>query len=417
MPAGDPIRAEELDERILALLLAPRCGPARRQIGIEYERLLLDRSTGDSAPLEFCRELLASLVGPLGAEPTVEDGVLHRIRAPELDLSLEPGGQVEVSLAPCRSLAEVDALLARADAVLDAALAGTPWRLVALGHAPGAPVAALGLLPRRRYRIMDLEMPARGASSRSMMRATAGLQATFDFDDPADASAKLALLNRLVPLLAALAANSRSTEGSDSGFASWRHRIWLDTDTTRSGIASLALEPAAALDDYVRFARRAVVLFVRRNGVLHPAPRAPLADLVAHGTVPITAEDLELHLSSLFPFVRIRGYLELRCFDSVEWPRARALAGLVAALLYCGGARRGAAEVAAQLVPAARSALGELHLAAARDGLAARAPGGASFAELAGELLRLGRDALGMRGCIYAQPADLDPLAARLSGR
>lgn len=410
-----PLGAADLDDRILARLYRPDQPTVTRLLGVEYERLLLHRETQQSAPVEFARELLAALAAGLGAEPVDESGVVHRIRAPDWSISLEPGGQLEVAVAPRRSLADVDALLAHVDGAVQACLQGTVWQPVALGHAPVTPVEEIDLLPRRRYQIMDGEMPARGALSRSMMRATAGLQVAFDVGDRADASAKLALLFRLSPVLLALSANSRRAAGADTGFASWRHRIWLDTDTSRGGVPDGCLDPEQALAAYVRFARRAVVLFVTRNGTLHPAPRASLEQLVATGSVRITDADLDLHLSSLFPFVRPRGYLEVRCFDSLPWPTARALVALSAGLVYCATARAGATELSARLVPVEEQGWRALHEAAAREGLAARAPDGTPFRELATELLRLAAGALGRADCSYATPADLEPLHARLA--
>lgn len=403
-----------LDEAIRLRLVGSPMPSGERLLGIEVERLILHRETRANAPLAFCRQLLADLVGELGAVPTEDGGVLHKMQAAGFGLSMEPGGQIEVDSEPCRDLAALEALIRVPLRAIEARLAETPYALFSLGHAPVTPVADLGLLPRQRYLIMDREMPARGALSRNMMRATAGLQVSFDFADADDAAAKLALLYRLVPLLAALTANSRFAGGEDTGFASFRHRVWWDTDTVRSGVPEGTLDAETAIDGYVRFARRAIVLFQRENGGLVAAPRRPLEDLVAAGGV--TESDLDLHLTSLFPFVRLRNYLEVRCLDTVDWPLARSVLALVSGLVYCGRAFAQAQALSEQLVVRDPVELRALHLAAAKDGLDARAPSGVTLRELAGELIGFSARKLGSEDCDWAGEADLDAVRARVAG-
>src|SRR5690606_4262227 len=186
-----------------------------------YERLILDAATGESAPLDFCRSLLADLATDAHGEPVIEGDLGKGVRADGFELSMKPGGQIEVAVPPKSKLRAVDTVVDRADALIEDRLQSTRFALVCVGHAPVTPVGRLGLLPRTRYRLMDRRMPTRGPLSRNMMRATAGFQITYDVADRDDAALKLALLYRLSPVLMALTANSRRIAGLDSGYASF----------------------------------------------------------------------------------------------------------------------------------------------------------------------------------------------------
>jgi glutamate--cysteine ligase len=256
-------------------------------------------------------------------------------------------------------------------------------------------------------------MPERGALTRHMMRATAGFQLTYDVADRVDAGRKMALLYRLSPVLMALTANSRQIAGADSGYASFRHHVWLHTDRDRAGVPPGVLRAETAIDGYIAFARRARMLFFDRAGVVVEAPELPLEELVVRGEV--TGADLDLHLSSLFPHVRIRNYLEVRCFDSVDWPRARAVLALVSGLVYCDVAFQSAWEVSEPFLVDAPRALDDLHEDAARRGLDALSPAGDSLRDVAGELLRIARATIGGPNCDWARPEDLDAVAALLT--
>ncbi|MEM7199539.1 MAG: glutamate-cysteine ligase family protein [Planctomycetota bacterium] len=412
MTHSRPLVLDELDAQIEARLVGSPMSSGRRLLGIELERLVLHRETQESAPLEFCRQLLADLVDAFGAEGWSEHGVLAKLRGPDFGISLEPGGQLEVDAGPCADLDGLEVVFRRVTQAIEARLAATPYTLFAFGHAPRTRVADLGLLPRPRYRIMDKAMPERGALARHMMRATAGTQLTCDFADREDAGRKMALTNRLVPVLTALTANSRLAEGADTGYASFRHRVWWETDPSRCGIPEGALDADTAVDGYVRFARRALTLFVHRGEEVVAADGRPFEDLVAAGG--LSEADLQLHLSSLFPFVRLRNYLELRCFDTVRWTLAKGVLALVSGVVYCPNATAAAWDLSEQLAIRDPAALREFHIAAARDGLDASVPGGPKFRDLAGQLLDFACSTLGGPDCTWGSTADLDVVRQRI---
>ncbi len=408
------VPSKALDAAIERLLVGHPTPRGRRLLGIEYERLILERGTGKSAPVEQCVALMELLVDRLEAEPVTEHALVKGLRAARFEMSLEPGGQFEVAAPPLPRLADVDRVIGEATGAIDAELADTPFELVCVGHAPVTPVSEIGLLPRERYRIMDARMPSRGPLTRNMMRATAGFQLAYDVDDREDAGRKLALLYRLSPVLLALSANSRQIAGADSGFASFRHHVWWETDHDRSGVPAGCLHAETALSGYVEYAKRARVMFLHGEDDLVAAPDLPLAELVAKGQ--ITEADLDLHLSGLFPFVRLRNYIEVRCFDSMPWELTRSVMALVSGLVYCNHAFAAAWELSGALLVEDPDALRALHEDAARRGLDARAPDGSTFAELARRLVSMARATLGGESCDWAEPSDLDAIAEHIEG-
>jgi len=409
-PLAPPLTLDGLDAAIEARLVGNPTPSGRRLVGLELERLILHRQTSENAPLAFCRNLLAELVAEFGAAGVEDAGVLAKMRAADFGISMEPGGQLEFDTDPCPDIASLEEVFTRVTSALEQRLATTEYRLAALGHAPVTPVDELGLLPRPRYRIMDAEMTKRGELTRNMMRATAGLQVTCDFRDRADAGRRLALLNRLSPVLMAMSANSRMVAGRDSGFASFRHRVWWDTDHSRVGVPVECLDAATAVDGYRLFARRAISLFVHGDAGVVATPAVPFEQLVAAGGV--SDADLDLHLSSLFPFVRLRNYLEIRCFDTVEWPLAKGLLALVSPLVYCATATAQAESLSQPLAIRDVDSLRELHLDAARQGLDAVAPDGRRLSEYACELASFAAQTIGGPGCDWARPGDLDAITA-----
>lgn len=405
MRTSRPLTLAGLDQAIEALLLGSPLSRGRRLLGVEYERLVLRRETRESAPLESCRRLFAELVDDLRATPVWEGDVLVKLLAGDFALSMEPGGQLEVATSPRPKLSDLDDIMQRVTAVIDRRLESTDLELVCLGHAPVTPVSDLGLLPRRRYLIMDGTMIERGTKSRNMMRATAGLQATYDVTGREDAARKLALLNRLSPVLLAMTANSSMVEGRETGYRSYRHVVWWETDYLRSRLPEGGLRAETAIEGYVRFARKAVVLFVKREGSLVSSPRLTLDQLVERGEIDL--EDLDLHLTSLFPLVRLRNYLEVRCLDTVPWHLARSVVAMLSGILYCGNALQHAETLSEKLLVGEGEPLKRFHLQAAKLGLDARAPDGTSFQDLAAELVDLAAGRLEASDCSWAVPGDL----------
>ena len=193
-------------------------------------------------------------------------------------------------------------------------------RFLGVGASPKWTLAETPIMPKSRYEIMTRYMPKVGGHGLDMMYRTCTIQANLDFADEADMVMKMRVGLALQPIATALFANSPFTEGKPNGFLSWRSEIWLDTDPDRTGMLPFAFEPGFGFERYVDWALDVPMYFVKRGDTYHDVAGASFRDLMA-GTLPqlpgerATLSDWTNHLSTLFPEVRLKTYLEMRGAD------------------------------------------------------------------------------------------------------
>jgi glutamate--cysteine ligase len=262
-------------------------------------------------------------------------------------ISLEPGGQFELSGAPLDSLhqtaAELDEHLRRANAV------GEPLglRFLTLGMSPKWTRAETPVMPKRRYRIMTDYMPKVGSLGLDMMYRTATVQVNLDFGSEADMVRKLRVGIALQPVATALFANSPFTDGKPNGFLTRRSEIWRDTDGDRTGMVPFVFEDGFGYEAYVDWALDVPMYFVKRDDRYHDVAGASFRDLLA-GRLPqlpgwrATRSDWANHVSTLFPEVRLKRYLEMRGADVGPPELIVALSAFWVGLLYDAAALEGA---------------------------------------------------------------------------
>jgi glutamate--cysteine ligase len=363
---------EEVEAHIRAICF--KTGPPR-QLGAELEWTVHHTAAPD-APLDA-----AHLRRALGRyAPATLDPPDPPIPLPAGGrLTTEPGGQLEISSAPATSPAALHAAVTADLAHLTGLLDAAGLRLGEHGLDPHR--EPLRLLDTPRYAAMESLLDRHGPHGRTMMCSTAGLQVCLDAGTVDELPVRWAAVLALGPPLVALFANSRRHAGRDSGLASARMAAWWGMDPRLSHPpGGPAGDPAAG---WVRYALAAPLLCVRRGGGYRsPPPGATLADWVAGAVAePLTADDVDYHLSTLFPPVRPRGYLEVRYLDTQPGPEWIAGVALVAALLGDPATTERALEIAAPVagcwVPAYRIGLRDPALrrrAAALAGLAADRP-------------------------------------------
>ncbi|BFU44687.1 ergothioneine biosynthesis glutamate--cysteine ligase EgtA [Krasilnikovia sp. MM14-A1004] len=275
-------------------------------------------------------------------------------------VTVEPGGQLEISSAPAATLADlhtaVDADLAR----LTGLLAGHGLRLGDTGIDPYREPRRL--LDSPRYTAMERAFDRGGQHGRTMMCSTAGLQVCLDAGPAPRLADRFAAVTELGPVLLASFANSSRHAGRDTGWASTRMRAWLGIDPARTRPVGTGADPVGA---WIGYAMAAPLLCVRRDGgCWDPPPGVTFADWLGGALPrPPTADDLEYHLSTLFPPVRPRGYLEVRYLDTQPGDGWLAPAAVLAALLAddatTDAARAAAAPAADRWLPAARAGLAD----------------------------------------------------------
>lgn len=329
------------------------------RVGVEQEKIVVD-SQGRAVPFVGTRGIEALLRALAGREfsPLTEDGHLLALARQGQKITVEPGGQFELSGRPLNSArACADELAAHLREVKDAA-APLGLRFLGVGLHPFATLDELPWLPRQRYAIMRAYLPRRGKLGHEMMKRTATVQVNFDYDDEATAVDKIRTALGVSSIVTALFAASPVTEGRPNGYRSFRAAVWLDTDEDRCGILPFAFADRFGFRDYVEWALDVPMFFVVRGGVHHEVSGMPFRKFLRDGWngERATLADWEMHLSTVFPEVRLKRTIEVRGADAGPIPMATALPALWRGLLDDPEARAAAwalvrgASVAERLV-------------------------------------------------------------------
>ncbi len=312
---------------------------ARWKIGAELERHLLD-ATGRPAPYfghHGIGELLQRFIAD-GWVPSREGPHPIALTRDGASITLEPGGQFELSGA---AWWDVRGIVAEAEAfsdALDGHLADGPFRQVALGYTPVARIEDVPWVPKGRYAVMRAHMQRVGTHGHHMMKGTCATQASFDFSDEADAARKTELAIAVAPLVTAMFANSPLTRGRPNGWQSFRGHVWTRTDAARTGFP-----PALATFTYERWVDYLLdvpMMFTKTGGRWAAAEGLTFRRwLTPEGSAQAgrapTWADWDLHLTSVFPEVRVKKQIEVRMADCVPLPFVAAFCALFEGLFYC----------------------------------------------------------------------------------
>ena len=299
------------------------------------------------------RALLEGMQAKLGWEPIVDAGNIIGLVEPtgQGAISLEPGGQFELSGAPLETIhqtcREGNAHLAQLREIAEP----LGIRFLGLGGSPKWSLAETPRMPKSRYGIMTAYMPKVGSQGLDMMYRTCTIQVNLDFESEADMRRKMQVSLKLQPLSTALFANSPFTDTRPNGLRSWRGDIWRDTDNQRSGLLEFCFSPEFGFADYVEWALDVPMYFVIREGRYHDMTHMTFRQFMAgaaRGEVPDgmpTMGDWANHLSTLFPDVRLKRFLEMRGADGGPWRRICALPAFWVGLLYDAEALDAAEEM------------------------------------------------------------------------
>ena len=363
------------------------------RLGTEHEKVPF--YVGSNAPVPYEGErgigaLLEGLGGATGWDPILDGNALIGLAhdGTGAAISLEPGGQFELSGAPVETLHETAAELDEHLRVANAVGERLGIAFLTLGMSPKWTRAETPVMPKRRYRIMTGYMPKVGSLGLDMMYRTATVQVNLDFASEADMVRKLRVGIALQPLATALFANSPFTDGRPNGFLSRRSEIWRDTDGDRTGMVPFVFEDGFGYEAYVDWALDVPLYFVKRDDTYHDVSGASFRDLLA-GRLPAlpgaraTRSDWANHVSTLFPEVRLKRYLEMRGADVGPPEFIVALSAFWVGLLYDAAALDGAWDLVKGWT------------AQEREQLRAEVPRLALDARIAGRYLRdFARDAL-----------------------
>jgi glutamate--cysteine ligase len=391
------------DIRQLAEPMAAGEKPRERwRIGTEHEKQVF-RTADHRAPSYDepggIRDLLMGLT-EFGWAPVEEGGKVIALSGADGAVSLEPAGQLELSGAPLENLHQTCDETGRHLAQVKAIGHDLGLSFLGLGMWPDKRRDELPVMPKGRYAIMLRHMPRVGSMGLDMMLRTCTIQTNLDYSSEADMVKKFRVSLALQPLATALFANSPFTEGKPNGFLSYRSHIWSDTDPHRTGMLPFVFEDGFGYERYVEYMLDVPMYFVFRDGQYIDAAGQSFRDFIAGKLPALPGErpvmsDWTDHLSTAFPEVRLKSFLEMRGADGGPWSRICALPALWVGLLYDQGALDAAWELVKDWTMAEREALRD---AVPKLALDAPVPGRGSLRDLAGEVLAIARAGLNARG-------------------
>jgi glutamate--cysteine ligase len=336
---GGPIERHEQLAEYMAEGIKPR---EDWRIGTEHEKFGYCKDTLKPLPYDGERSIKAVLEGlrdKHGWDPVLEGGNIIGLTKDGANVSLEPGGALELSGAPLETIHqtcdEVNEHLKDVKDIADRIGVG----FIGLGAAPIWSHEEMPLMPKGRYKLMDAYMGKVGTSGRMMMRRTCTVQVNLDFGSEADMVQKMRVAIALQPVATALFANSPFFEGKPNGHKSWRSRIWRHMDDARTGMVPFVFEEGFGFERWVQYALDVPMYFVYRDGKYIDALGMSFRDFM-QGKLPAlpgetpTLSDWADHLTTAFPEARVKKYIEMRGADGGPWRRLCALPGLWVGLTY-----------------------------------------------------------------------------------
>ncbi len=395
------------------------------RIGTEHEKFVFTLEDQRPVPYEGRRGIRALLEGMehlLGWQPIIEGP--HIIGLSDVTgggaISLEPGGQFELSGAQVETVHQTSSeLMAHLAQVREVA---KPLHIgfLGIGMTPDWTVAEIPQMPKGRYKIMTAYMPKVGTRGLDMMYRTCTVQTNLDFRSEADMVKKLRVSIALQPVATALFANSPFTDGKPNGFLSFRAEIWRHTDPNRTGMLPWVFEDGMGFERWVDYALDVPMYFVKHGDEYVDVAGQSFRDLIA-GKLPgmpganATISDWANHLSTTFPEVRLKRYLEMRGADSGPLPSLLALPAFWAGILYDDVSLDAAWDLVKDWTAEERQTLRD---AVPKSGLAATVRGRTVF-EIANDALRLAYAGLARRKRLDVAGHDetryLEPLQDRLA--
>jgi glutamate--cysteine ligase len=380
------------------------------RIGTEHEKFGFRRT--DFSPPDYPHQGIRAMLDGIEAKgwAPIRDGenIIGLTRGME-SVSLEPGGQFELSGAPLTNLHETRRETAAHLRDVHEIAAPLGLGFAGMGFHPLATRAQMPWMPKSRYKIMRRYMPLKGNLGLDMMLRTCTVQVNLDFGDEADMVEKLRVSLALQPLATALFASSPLLEGAPSGFKSLRARVWTDTDPDRTGIPACVFEEGFGFERFAEYVLDVPMYFVARDGVLHDVAGASFRDFMAGRVqalagIEATMGDAADHVTTVFTEVRLKKFLEMRGADAGSEAMLLAKSTFWVGLLYDDAAQKAARALTRTWT------LDEIMLMRAevpQQGLQARIAG-RSLRDVAREVLAISADGLRARG--LGEEAYLAPL-------
>ena len=403
--AGEERLITSLDHLVLPMAAGEKPRAAWR-IGTEHEKLVYSRKDFHAPSYDEpggIRDILLALQD-FGWKPVEEGGRIIAMSGDDGAISLEPAGQLELSGAPLENLHQTCSETGRHLEQVKAVGEKFGIGFLGLGMWPDKTRDELPIMPKGRYAIMLRHMPRVGSLGLDMMLRTCTIQVNLDYRSEADMVKKFRTSLALQPLATALFANSPFTEGKPNGYLSYRSHIWSDTDPARTGMLPFVFEDGFGYERYADYMLDVPMYFVFRDGKYIDAAGQSFRDFM-EGRLPAlpgelpTESDWQDHLSTAFPEVRLKSFLEMRGADGGPWSNICALPALWVGLLYDDTALDAAWDLVKNWTMEERETLRN---AVPKLALDAPIPGGRTLRDIAGEVLAIARAGLAARARLNA---------------
>jgi len=424
MNSHSPIFSEK--EQYISWLANQESPRDEWRIGTEHEKFLFHK--GNFRPVAYegengIGELLRRLQEKHGWAPITEKGLIIGLKDDEGgSITLEPGGQFELSGAPLENLHQTCAETGRHLTIMKEIIAELNLCMLGLGFQPKWGRDDISFMPKGRYNIMSQYMPKVGNLGLDMMKRSCTVQVNLDYQDERDMRRKFRTSLALQPIATALFANSPFKDGKPSGFLSTRAQAWTDTDPDRCGVPDIVFDPAFGYEQWIDYILDVPMYFLHRGDDYIDVAGHSFRDFMTGnlpgfaGELP-TLGDFEDHITTAFPEVRLKGYLEMRGADGGAWENICALPALWVGLLYDDEALAQAEHLAKDLTA---NDVANARLSVAKDGLRGQI-GGRDVYEIASSMVAIAKKGLEARAILSVNGNDeqhyLEPLEAILANK
>lgn len=374
------------------------------KIGTEHEKFAyeVDPNNQEYKPLKYLGkkgiQFFLSEISKHGWNETKENNNIIGLYKEGQSITLEPGGQIELSGAPLENIHQTCLEVNKHLDLVKSIGKKLDIKLVGIGARPNEKLSDISWMPKERYNIMRNYMPKVGELGLHMMSSTCTVQANLDYSSEVDMIRKFRLGLSLQPIITALFANSPFTEGKPNGYLSWRSHIWSKTDPDRCGLLPFVFEEDFSFMRYVDFALEVPMYFIKRKNKYINCAGMSFKEFMSGklesipGELPIIS-DWESHLTTIFTEVRLKQYIEMRGADAGPWNRICALPAFWVGLLYDDDALRGAESICSKWTNQDRE---YIYKEVPINGLNLKI-GGHNLLDIARELVKLSRAGLEKR--------------------
>ena len=329
-----------LTKEDLVYTISNGCKPKDEwRIGTEHEKFGFQKKSLSPISIEDIQKIFTLLSSKYNWIKVFEDNNIIELRKNKSSITLEPGGQIELSGAPLKNLFQTCMEVNRHQDELNTVCKGLGIEFMGMGVLPKWDLTDLKLMPKKRYKIMSQYMPKVGENGLDMMMRTSTIQANFDFSSEDDMKKKIRVSQSLQPVILGLYANSPFIGGKLTDYMSYRSHIWTKTDNSRCGLLKFIYDNSFCFERYVDYLLDVPMYFIIRDEKFIDMTAYRFRDfyerkIESHKNIEPNLSDWKIHITTVFPEVRLKTFIELRSADGGPWSRVCALPAFWTGILY-----------------------------------------------------------------------------------